>query len=1324
MRRILLIFLFLCQASWAADRPNVLFMLRNSKVAPAAFRTFQTRIGASACDCAIVNENVPAERLKKAQIVFMEHPSEEFLKRNKATGTEAVRNGTRFVTDIPDFVQRAWDIDIPVPLTVRLMGYWDNGGEENMLGFFLAAYQEASGLKNLDIPPPQQMPRTGVYHPDAPKTFSNLNEYLQWYRAAKPKQGKLAAIEFFESYYYKRDLDFIDALLRELEKQGLAAAGVFGWPHSSLQSVYNAPENDPLKVLLAFTFVSAKPEDEPFLEKQNVHTIGLMMTQESYAEWAADPKGVTPERVGVFLSDPERNGVTDPLMVSTTEPGGDGETARTAPIKERVEMAARRARRWVDLSEKPNPQKRLAMLYYNNPPGKGNIGASYLNLAPSIRAVLETLQNAGYSTGGELPSADHIMDQLEKVGRNIENWAPGELNRMVQQGSITLLPVERYRQWFDKLPKEFQKSINDRWGPPEVAELMVWKSAEGRKFFVIPGIQFGNIFLGPQLLRSSSAEYTNVQQNTTLPPHHGYVAAYLYYQNQFKADAVIHMGRHGTLEWLPGKNAGQAGWDASEVLLGDLPDAYYYIMDGDGEAIQARRRAAAVLISHLTPMLARTGNQERFKALHNALHRWEETHETSPLLGNEYAKTAVAEIERLNIREQLGIDDSNEEEMMAKVHRFLDAMEDAPTPLGLPILGGMPSEDRQRAGLTAFLGTAFMPAEMDAVSEYLPDWSNAIFDGHTVEAPAGLSTELREKATRAIEEGKTWIRRVQESPARELTALTRVLNGEFLPSGPVGDPLAVPDALPSGRNLHQGDPRTWPTKAAWEVGKKLADQLIERHRKQHGRYPETVSMILWMGETGRHQGAMEAQALYLMGVEPEWNPRGVVEKLKLIPDDVLGRPRVNVVFTASGLYRDGLADKIIMLDRAARLAATAGDNALSRHNREVKQTLLANGVGEEDADEFAGARVFTEAPGAYGFGLSNFVEQSRDKDEPETMAQLYLRKMNFVYSEKTWGKSVPKLLESQLRGNEAILHSSSSNLYGAVDNDDVYQFMGGLRVASQAVGAQPELLFNNMRRAGDEKLEDSRGFIATELNSRNWNPQWISEMQKEGYSGGRVMSRAFEYLYGWQATAPESISPAAWKKMYDVYVADEYGLGLNAFFDKANPAAKQAIVARLLEIDRQGTYQFSAPDKAALVKEYVRLVTHYGVACSANVCGNPRLQSAVMRDAARMASASSELSRAAVEQFRKRFQEAVNPRQSSPSQAAAASNAVDKLRQFTIRFVKIANFGSTARRVVAENLRLFVVLQLILIAAGSLVAYARRRPAQWSELHLGVKGDL
>ena len=1293
-------------------KPNVIIVLHSSQTMPAAMTRFQAMVGKDACMCSVLREeDLTLERLQQAKVLFMQHPSQEMLDRLKPTALQAMKNGLQVATDVPEFVVRYWGVEPTMRLVGRLMPYWDNGGEDNMLGFLLVLYSAAGG-KGVSIPPSMQMANKGVYHPDAPHLFPTMTEYLAWYRRAKPHQGRMVTVNFFYTYLKDNDTAVVDALIRELEAQGMAAAGIVGSPHSSLVPVFNQPDNDPIRVMMMFTLALAKPGDRVLLEKQNIHVMNMMLSRQTRAEWEATDKGVTPDRITTMLSSPEAYGATEPMMVGTTEGGSKGTPSHLEPIPERIHTAALRAKRWVTLAEKSNADKRLAVIYYNNPPGKGNIGASYMNLPPSIQAVLRTLKDAGYQTGETIPDTDGILKLLSTVGHNVENWEPGELDRMARSGKVALVPVAEYEKWFAELPQPFQKNVLERWGKPCDAKLMTWTNPAGRKFFVIPGVQLGNVFLGPQVLRSSAEEYSNVQHSATLPPHHGYIASFLYYRNVLKIDAMIQMGRHGTLEWLPGKNAGLAGWDTSEVLLGDLPNINYYIMDGDAEAIQARRRGAAVLISHLTPILSRSGFEERFGVLNEALSRWQETHETAPALSVEYAKQAQSELDRLGLTRQLALNVTNIDETMKKAIAFLDSVEETPMPLGLATVGQMPSEDRLRIGLKTFLANGFLPDESKMVASYLQVWSDATFEGREVSVPNVFPDKLKEKVARSLADGKTWIANMRSSPSRELAELPKVLRGEYLPSGPVGDPLNNPEALPTGRNLNQGDPNLLPTRAAWVLGKRMGDELLDRYKKQHGVYPDHISMVLWQGESGRNQGAMEAEALYLMGVQPEWNNRNVVDRLSLVPNEQMKHPRVNVLFTASGLYRDGMAEKIIMLDRAARMAASAGDNALSRQNREIKKALMAMGMSAADAEEASGARVFSSAPGSYGTGLSNMVEQSRDVEEHATMAELYLAKTNYAYTEKSWGANIPKLLERQLKGNQVVMHSRSSNLYGAVDNDDVYQYMGGLRLASEAAGAKPELIVNNLRHAGHEKVEGARDFIATELNARNWNPQWIKEMQKEGYSGAREMMRAGEFLYGWKATAPDTVAPEVWQKMYDVYVKDEYKLGLRQFMEKTNPAARQAMLGRLLEIDRQGTYKFTDAERQQMVTEYAQNVEKNGLACDANTCGNQNLKQAIAQEVVR--APRTQLSREEQREFQTAELKSTHVPKPSPAtplkQAATKTTALpNSLRGFRVTYAKMSKLLQSSRQIIEDHFVPFILFWIVYVTTGIVFGVARRK---------------
>ncbi len=643
------------------------------------------------------------------------------------------------------------------------------------------------------------------------------------------------------------------------------------------------------------------------------------------------------------------------------------------------------------------------------------------------------------------------------------------------------------------------------------------------------------------------------------------------------------------------------------MLLGDVPSPYFYIMDGGGEAIQAKRRGAAVLISHLTPMIVKGGRREEFDTLHDALENLENTEDVSADLAAEYRRTALDEIRKLKLDDQLGFDINGPwADVEERVHTFLHATENDTVPLGIHTLGTAPPEANQLEGLAAFMANAFDEADAALIRDDVPKWAAALFEGRQTEIASRYSERLLEKIEQVFVEGAEWIEGVRASPPRELDALITVLNGRYLETGVIGDPLHSLASLPTGRNEHGLDTSLIPTRQAWQVGRAMADEFLAKYRKQHGTHPEKISQVLWSGETLRHQGALECMALALMGVEPVWNARGVADGLRLIPDAELGRPRVDVVFTISGSYRDSLPEKVLLLDRAVRLAASAGSNVIRRHDEEVEAALVRAGVAREMAGQIARARVFGNKPSSYGVGVSEIVEQSKDADgRTGDLGRAYLHNMNYAFSSEVWGGTTTDALASHLKGNQAVLFSRSTNLYGAVDNDDVYQYFGGLNVASKTVnGEAPDMYINNLRKSGAESLSDLRSWLASELNARNWNKKWLTEMQRSGYAGAREMAREIEYLYGFQATSAEQMSGTFWQNTYDVFVADKHGLELDQFFNRENPFAQQSIAARLLEVDRQGSYRFSDEQRANLVRMYVESVARHGISCSANTCGN------------------------------------------------------------------------------------------------------------------------
>lgn len=1196
---------------------RVLLITTNTHLLPAAEARLRELAGPGRVRLDAVTTAPDPAQVAAADVVYAYFAPTAVLRQVAPAVRQARQRGALVLAAPAASAEAAWGIGMDAARNQAAEAYWSAGGADNLAGWLAWLVAAVRGEQAIAVPPPRPLPTAGIYHPRAAQPFATLKDYLAWYRGGGagglPAQAPLVGIAFYASNYRQQDLAHIDALIAALERQGIGAVPAFGWPLSGLEPMLAADGHSPLRALLTLNLTISRAEDKSWLERRGLHAINLIATRDSQEAWRADVRGIGGERLPLLLNTPERAGATEPILFATLEDEGGAKTSRAVP--ERADAAVARVRRWIALQDKPAADKRIAILYYNNPPGRGNIGASYLATLPSLVQIMARLREAGYRTGTALPDTAELTALLERNGRNMEEWSPGELAEMVSRGRVSLLPMAQYKRWFDALPAAFRQSVLAAWGPPERNPLMLVGDGHGGQDFVIPGLRFGNLFVGPQPLRSTFARAMDSSHDTVTPPPHSYIAAYLWYRHAFGADAMVHVGRHGTLEWLPGKQVGQSGGDSAEVLLGDLPNAYYYIQDGGGEAIQAKRRSAAVLVSHLTPLIARAGWPDALAKLDEVIEQQEAAADSSPALAEQYRLQALAQIRALGLDRQLGLDlGAPWAQVEPVIHRFLHKVEAEPVPLGIHALGELPPPDIQQQALATVLGSAFDAGETRRIGQdTLSRWAGALVEGREPDtAGVGDGQPLADKAKAALSMAREWLARLRESPRRELDGLITVLAGRYLPTAPLGDPVRTPQGLPTGRNLHAFDGALIPTPAAWALGKQLAAQTLARYREETGAAPEQVSMVLWYGETERHQGAMESEALYLMGVEPVWNARGVVEDVRLIPDAELGRPRVNVLFTISGIYRDGFGDKVALLDKAARLAAAAGDNAISRHDREARATLLAAGVEPQLAGRLARARVFAAKPGNYSIGVQQMVEQSKDVpqagEQPGALARQYLRYMNFAFSSEGWGETAPQALASHLKSNQAVLFSRASTLYGALDNDDTYQYAGGLNMATRAVSGQaPRFWLHNLRRAGEEQTVDARTWLATELNARNWNPRWIENMQRSGYAGAREMFKEIEHLYGFQATSPEQMSGSFWQNTYEVYVADKHGLGMDRFFSQSNPHARQGILARLLEVDRQGSYRFTAQERADMARRYVESVNRDGLSCSANSCGNPVL---------------------------------------------------------------------------------------------------------------------
>jgi cobaltochelatase CobN len=479
------------------------------------------------------------------------------------------------------------------------------------------------------------------------------------------------------------------------------------------------------------------------------------------------------------------------------------------------------------------------------------------------------------------------------------------------------------------------------------------------------------------------------------------------------------------------------------------------------------------------------------------------------------------------------------------------------------------------------------------------------------------------------------------SPVMEMDNLIRGLKGEYIEPGEGNDPLRNLAAIPTGRNFYGFSPARVPSKAAWEIGRRAAIQIIEEKMKKENRYPEKVGVVLWATETIRNEGVNEATILYLMGIKPVWDKTERVKDVEVIPGKELGRPRIDVLINPSGLYRDMFPERLIYLDKAVQLAMAQNDieNLLSKNSSAIKTSLINKGVSEEDAEFRSRFRIFTEKPGSYGNGVEEMVGASGMWDADEDVSNVYLNRAQFAIGQGKWALPLKDAFTENLRGVDIAVHSRSTNVIGIIDTDDFFMYLGGMSLAVKNIkGTAPDTMVTMHRKKDEIMVENVSKTIGMEMRTRYLNPQWIEGMKKDDYAGARQMADFANNLWGWQVTVWDAVDTDKWEQVYEVYVEDKYGLDLKEFFDKASPWAYQSMTARMLEAVRKDYWKPDEKIKSKLAVEYAVNVVEKGVACCDHTCNNPMLNQMVVN----IISLSGVLSPEMVEKFKLAIEKAAD----------------------------------------------------------------------------------
>lgn len=1063
--------------------------------------------------------------------------------------------------------------------------------------------------------PARSFPESAFYHPDRDgEIFPDLASYLAWKGIDPASRPPAVAILFHQAYMAAGLTGFIDDMIRRVEAGGAVA----------LPLIVNAMQNGEIKRMLAGpdgkSFAGAMINTQIMLNaegrKAEFEELGIPVLQAmpyrkgDEADWRADQVGLTPTDVPFYLAQPEYAGVIDPIISAYT----DKTSGDVVGVPEQTAAAVGKALALVRLQRLAPAERKAALFYWNYPPGETNLGASFLNLPRSLESLTQAMKAEGY--GVETADAEVLTDKMQAL--LAPYYREGQLQKLLDEGLAEAFPIKTYRQWFDALPEAARAPVTARFGEPEKSYMAT--VINGEAVFVVPRLKLGNLVVLPQPPRGEKQDDKEkaIYHDVRVPPSHFYLAAYLWARQSFAADALIHFGTHGTEEWQPGKERGLWVYDYPYLVLGDTPVLYPYIVDNIGEATQAKRRGRAVIVSHNTPSFAPAGLHGEINRLHDLVHNWLSMDEGEVKL--KIKEDVVASVIAENMHRDMGWDEAR---VRADFRAFADALhlhlhELAlhNQPLGLATFGQPAEEDLRLFTVMQMLGKPLLqglspedPEEM-VVTDYQKMKETAAWatlDRHVRQGEAyvggGALKELLDKAR------GYWL---ALSDNRENAGLLIGLAGRHLPVSYGGDPIKNPDSLPTGRNLYAFDPSKVPTKQAWAAGWEAAEKLLAQHKETHGKYPEKLAFTLWSVETMRQFGMLEAQALAVMGFRPVWGPGDRVVGVEPIPAAELKRPRVDAVISATGLYRDHFPLVIKHLADAAKKASELDEpgNPIAANTRAIESALLGQGVAAADAKRLAQTRVYSSQSGAYGTGLDDATlatdtwgrtaDGKEDHKEGDAkLAGLYLSRMQFAYGpdEDKWGEKPPvNAYAEHLKGVEGALLSRSSNLYGMLTTDDPFQYLGGLSLAVRHLGGKsPELYISNLRETGNPRVESAAGFMAKELKARYFHPNWITHMQKEGYSGTLEILGAVNNLWGWQAVAPETVRDDQWNEMKAVYVDDKYNLGVKEWFEKENPAAQAQIIERMLEAARKEYWDADAKDVAQLAQRWQELAEKYDV---------------------------------------------------------------------------------------------------------------------------------
>ena len=933
---------------------------------------------------------------------------------------------------------------------------------------------------------------------------------------------------------------------------------------------------------------------------------GLCLTS-SRESWAANDDGMSPLDVATQVAVPEFDGRIITVPFSFKEIGDDG-LPWYRPDAERCARVAGIAVRHGRLRHIPTAQRRIAVMLSAYPTKHARIGnAVGLDTPQSLLRLLEAMRAAGYDIGPEIGDSavpglaendsDKLIHTLIAAGGQDPDW----LTEEALAANPIRLSARDYREWFATLPADLQESMIEHWGPAP-GELFVDRSANPEGDIVIAAMQFGNIVLMVQPPRGFGENPVAIYHDPDLPPSHHYLACYRWVaaENGFGADAVVHVGKHGNLEWLPGKTLGMSASCGTDAALGDLPMIYPFLVNDPGEGTQAKRRAHATLVDHLIPPMARAESYGDIARLEQLLDEHANISALDPGKLPAIRQQIWTLLQAAKMDHDLGLSERPEEDvfddMLLHVDGWLCEIKDVQIRDGLHILGQPPTDDVEVDLVLAMLrarqlwgGKQSLPGLREALGlvedgtagrgatddieaqarELVAACAKSNWDMTTVaEVAAGHPSEVAQILEFA---GTEIVPRLRQTD-QEIPRILHALDGGFIPAGPSGSPLrGLINVLPTGRNFYSVDPKAVPSKLAWETGRAMADSLLERYLKDHGEYPKSVGLSVWGTSAMRTSGDDIAEVLALLGVMPIWDEASRrVTALDLIEPAELGRPRIDVTVRISGFFRDAFPHVVTILDDAVRMVAALDEpddvNFVAAHAR-------ADIAEHGDVDR-ATTRIFGSKPGTYGAGLLQLID-SKDWRTDQDLAQVYTAWGGYAYGRGRDGVAAVEDMRSAYRRIAVAAKNTDTREHDIADSDDYFQYHGGMVATVRALtGQDPEAYIGDSTTPDNVRTRTLSEETTRVFRARVVNPRWIGAMQRHGYKGAFEMAATVDYLFGYDATT-NVMADWMYEQLTESYVLDEAN---KDFMTKSNPWALHGIAERLLEAAQRQMWSAPPPE--------------------------------------------------------------------------------------------------------------------------------------------------